>query len=91
MARTATSLSQIVLRFYLTAPLVEIDNLQPALREIYNNRNKQRAAIVAGREAAAGKGKGKGKGKKGKKADSDTGAAFGGKEVVAGEGQNAQL
>lgn len=93
MARQATTLSQLVIRFYLSAPIKEVDALQPTLREIYNQRNAMREKIEAGKakgkavSAAAtstGKGKGKGKGKK------SATAAFGGKEVVAGEASASQ-
>lgn len=83
MPKQAATLSQLVIRFYLSAPLAEVDALQPTLREIYHQRAAQRAKIVAGKAAATApttKGKGKGKGK-GKAAAAASG--FGGKEVVA--------
>lgn len=86
MARPAVTLGQAVLRFYLKAPLAEIEQIQPSLMEIYNHRRGLATKSAAGRKAAvasAETGKGNGRRKRGKKATPDTG--FGGKEVVPGE------
>jgi hypothetical protein len=84
MARPTVSLGQAVLRFYLKAPLAEIEQIQPSLAEIYNHRKGLATKSALGRKAAvAGTGTGKsgnGRRKKGKKAAADTG--FGGKEIV---------
>lgn len=90
MARPVVTLGQAVLRFYLKAPLAEIEQIQPSLMEIYNHRRglatksaAGRKAAVASAETSTGTGKGNGRRKRGKKATPDTG--FGGKEVVPGE------
>lgn len=84
MPRGAVNLSSLVMRFYLTAPLAEIDGIQPALREIYNHRSSLAARSKAGRAAAAtpAKGKGKGKAKKVNAAPAGEAAGFGNKETV---------
>ena len=85
MPRPTTSLKDLVVRFYLTAPLQEIEDLQGVLREIYNKRNETRQAQQDGKlkaATAAETKKVKKLTKKNKTAAADAGTGFGGKETV---------
>ena len=84
MPRQAAPSKDQVIRYYLTAPLGEIEDLQGTLREIYNVRNRQRQKSIDGKLAAQveeSKKAAKKQIKKGKKDGAGDEPTWGGKEV----------
>lgn len=80
MPRTPASLSQFVLRFYLRAPLSEIEQIQPSLKEVYDHRQ---SLADRSREAVAEKKADKApKVRKPRKYVKKQKETFGGKEIV---------
>jgi len=55
VARQKRTLSEIVVEFYLKAPLAEIEGIQSTLRAIYKHRKglaiKSKAAVIAGKRS----------------------------------------
>lgn len=51
MPRTAATLQSMVIKYYLSAPMKDIDDIQPFLREIYNHRKAQYDKAAAGMAA----------------------------------------